>query len=457
MLATESHALSQSRPNPHWSEQSPDTWWDATVACMNQLAKLHNMNNVLAIGLSGQMHGAVLLDKSNQVLRPAILWNDGRSELECVELERLVSNSREITGNLMMPGFTAPKLLWIKKHEPECHRRIHKVLLPKDFLNFKLTGNFTTEMSDASGSMWLDVANRTWNQDLISACGLTLSQMPELLEGTESHGNLHPALAELWGMHEVPVVAGAGDNAAGAVGIGVTEPGQAMLSLGTSGVYFIVSDGYHRNTDAAVHSFCHALPQRWHLMSVCLSAASCLQWFADNIAFDSVSALLSDVARSEQDFGQAPIFLPYLSGERTPHNNPKATGVFVGLTHDTDRVALTYAVLEGVCFALRDGCDAVHSCGITPSEISLIGGGARSTFWRQLLSDCLNLSIHYSDGNEIGPAMGAALLAKGFITGSIKATPIKPVAKQVHQPDAERHRVLNHRFERFKTLYPAIF
>lgn len=456
LLDSFSEPLTISRPAEKWSEQSPDQWWQATLACMAQLSLKHNLKGVKAIGLSGQMHGAVLLDDLGQPLRPAILWNDGRSEHECSEIEINVPTSRTITGNMMMPGFTAPKLLWVKKHEPDCFAKISKVLLPKDYLSFKLTGCYVSDMSDASGTLWLDVANRCWNEELLQACGLNTEQMPALLEGNQSKAQLLPKLAEQWGMGMVPVAAGAGDNAAGAIGVGLTEPGQAMLSLGTSGVYFLVSDGYYSNPEAAVHSFCHALPNRWHLMSVCLSAASCLQWFADNIAFESVATLLADLTSSTQDFSKAPIFLPYLSGERTPHNNPNATGAFVGLTHDTNRTLLTYAIVEGISFALRDGLDAVHMSGLSPKEINLIGGAARSGFWRQLLADCLNHPITFKAGNEVGPALGAALLAKSHLTGDVKARLAEQVEVALHQPNMQRHQLLNRRYEQFKALYPAI-
>lgn len=451
-----SHLLAISRPAAKWSEQSPQDWWHATEHCLTELAATHSLANVQAVGLSGQMHGAVLLNDAGIPLRPAILWNDGRSANECTEIELNVPQSRDITGNLMMPGFTAPKLLWVKKHEPKCFADIAKVLLPKDYLNFKLTGQFISEMSDASGTLWLDVANRCWSEPLLQACGLKIEHMPELIEGNQSRGFLRAELAEKWGMPPVPVVAGAGDNAAGAIGVGLTEPGQAMLSLGTSGVYFVVSDGYYRNPAAAVHSFCHALPQRWHLMSVCLSAASCLQWFADKVALTAVSNLLAELDNSSIDVEKAPLFLPYLSGERTPHNNPDVTGAFVGLTHDTSRPHLTYAVLEGICFALRDGCEAVHNSGITPKETSLIGGGAKSAFWRQLLADCLNQPLQFKAGNEVGPALGAALLAKAYITGDVRVTSAEPAKVVVHQPNSTRHDQLNRRYAQFKALYPAL-
>ena len=278
-VASHSEAMTLSRPHPLWSEQSPHEWWQATDKALLTLAEKQSLKDVRAIGLTGQMHGATLLDSQQKVLRPAILWNDGRSAEQCRTLEENVPDSRAITGNVMMPGFTAPKLLWVKQHEPEIFSQIDKVLLPKDYLRWCLTGEFASDMSDAAGTMWLDVGRRDWSDQLLAACGLSRSQMPVLFEGNEITGSLNPSLAQRWGLPEnLPVVAGGGDNAAGAIGVGLYQTGQAMLSLGTSGVYFAVSDGFRSNPDSAVHSFCHALPQSWHLMSVMLSAASCLEW-----------------------------------------------------------------------------------------------------------------------------------------------------------------------------------
>lgn len=278
LLATHSTALSISRPQPLWSEQNPAEWWQAIQTSIQALKSQYDLKQIKAIGLTGQMHGAVVLDQQNHVLYPAILWNDGRSFAECVELEQQVPDSRQITGNLMMPGFTAPKLKWLAKHQPNLFSQIHKVLLPKDYIRLLMTGDYVSDMSDAAGTMWLDVAKRAWSEPLLAACGLSLEQMPELREGNQISAVLSPEIAEQWGINPVPVIAGGGDNAAGAIGVGLYKAGQAMLSLGTSGVYFVVTDKFVSNPEKAVHSFCHALPQRWHLMSVILSAASCIDW-----------------------------------------------------------------------------------------------------------------------------------------------------------------------------------
>ncbi|MDN6115204.1 MAG: xylulokinase, partial [Enterobacterales bacterium] len=376
VIASHGEPLQVNRPHPLWSEQDPASWWRATDAAVLALGQKHSLSNVRAVGLTGQMHGATLLDKQQNILRPAILWNDGRSAQECRELEASVPNSRQITGNLMMPGFTAPKLKWVAKHEPDVFAQIDKVLLPKDYLRWKMSGVFASDMSDAAGTMWLDVGQRDWSDELLTATGLNRSQMPALFEGSQITGELLASIAQRWHMPVVPVVAGGGDNAAGAVGVGLYRSGQAMLSLGTSGVYFAVSDGFLSNPESAVHSFCHALPNTWHLMSVMLSAASCLDWVAKLTGLSSVPELLKEVESSAP--AEAPLwFLPYLSGERTPHNNPEAKGAFWGLTHEHQRADLCRAVLEGVGFALADGMDVLHATGLKPQRITLIGGGAR--------------------------------------------------------------------------------
>jgi xylulokinase len=453
VIAVTSAPLQVSRPHPLWSEQDPESWWLATDQAMQALAQQHDLSGVQAIGLSGQMHGATLLDARFRVLRPAILWNDGRSAEQCRQLEQQVPDSRTITGNLMMPGFTAPKLLWVQQHEPEIFAQVAKVLLPKDYLRWRLSGDFATDMSDAAGTMWLDVAQRDWSDKLLSACGLDRSQMPQLFEGNQVTGRLQPEIAQRWGMQPVPLVAGGGDNAAGAVGVGMVEPGQGMLSLGTSGVYFLVSEGYLSNPQRAVHSFCHALPKRWHLMSVILSAASCLDWAAKLTGCEDVPQLLAEAEQARSDV--SPIwFLPYLSGERTPHNNPQAQGAFFGLTHQHGRPELARAVLEGVGFALAEGMDAVHECGVQPQTVMLIGGGARSAYWRQMLADISGLTLDYCHGGEVGPALGAARLAQLAVAPDSELP--TPELAQRHQPDAARHRAYQPQREVFARLYQQL-
>lgn len=453
VAAIGSAPLQVSRPHALWSEQDPESWWLATDQAMQALAQQHALSEVKAIGLSGQMHGATLLDNAHRVLRPAILWNDGRSGEQCRELEQRVPASRQITGNLMMPGFTAPKLLWVRQHEPDIFQRVAKVLLPKDYLRWRLSGDFASNMSDAAGTMWLDVARRDWSDLMLDACGLTRDQMPRLFEGNVVTGSLSGEIAARWGMPAVPLVAGGGDNAAGAVGVGMTEPGQGMLSLGTSGVYFVVSDGYLSNPQRAVHSFCHALPQRWHLMSVILSSVACLDWAAALTGCADVPQLLAEAERADEN--GAPLwFLPYLSGERTPHNNPQATGVFFGLTHQHGRPELARAVLEGVGYALAQGMDAVHECGGAPSSIMLIGGGARSALWRQMLADISGQTLDYCQGGEVGPALGAARLAQLALEPQTTLPALTRV--QRHQPDAARHQRYQPLRDTFARLYAQL-
>ena len=457
VLASQTEKLTVSRLHPLWSEQDPEQWWQATDRAMKGLGQQHSLQGVKALGIAGQMHGATLLDKQQRVLRPAILWNDGRCAQECELLEAQVKTSRQITGNLMMPGFTAPKLLWVQRHEPEIFRQVDKVLLPKDYLRLRMTGDFASDMSDAAGTMWMDVAKRDWSDEMLAACHLSRDNMPALYEGCDITGHLLPAVASAWNMPAVPVVAGGGDNAAGAVGVGMADAGQAMLSLGTSGVYFAVSEGFLSKPESAVHSFCHALPGRWHLMSVMLSAASCLDWAARLTGLTTVPALIS--AAESADNQADPIwFLPYLSGERTPHNNPQAKGVFFGLTHQHGPAELARAVLEGVGYALADGMDVVHACGVTPKSITLIGGGARSPWWRQMLADISGLQLDYRTGGDVGPALGAARLAQ------IAVNPDKPLSdllpqlqlEQTHCPDAQQHAVYQQRRETFRRLYQQL-
>ena len=457
VVASQTEKLTVSRPHPLWSEQDPEQWWLATDRAVKALAQQHSLSEVKALGIAGQMHGATLLDNQQKVLRPAILWNDGRCAQECEILENQVPESRGITGNLMMPGFTAPKLLWVQRHEPDIFRQVDKVLLPKDYLRLRMTGEFASDMSDAAGTMWLDVAKRDWSDVMLAACHLTRAHMPALFEGCEITGTLLPAVAQAWGMSEIPVIAGGGDNAAGAVGVGMMNAGQAMLSLGTSGVYFAVSDGFLSKPESAVHSFCHALPERWHLMSVMLSAASCLDWAAKLTGLSSVPALIT--AAQQADEQAEPVwFLPYLSGERTPHNNPQAKGVFFGLTHQHGPAELAKAVLEGVGFALADGMDVVHACGVKPASITLIGGGARSEYWRQMLSDISGLQLDYRTGGDVGPALGAARLAQIAMNSDKPLSDLLPqlALEQAHYPDADRHALYLQRRETFRRLYQQL-
>jgi xylulokinase len=367
--------LNVSRPQPGWSEQDPADWWKATNAAVKSLSPKAR-RAVRAVGLSGQMHGATLLDARDKPLRPAILWNDGRSEKQCLELEKAEPRSRKITGNIAMPGFTAPKLLWVREHEPSVFEATKTVLLPKDYVRLLMTGEKASDCSDAAGTLWVDVANRRWSPEMLAASGLTEAHMPRLCEGSEVSGTLLAEVADDWGMDRVVVAGGGGDNAAGAAGIGVINAGDAFLSLGTSGVLFLATPKFLPNPDRAVHAFCHCLPGRWHQMSVMLSAASCVDWAVKLTGAADAAELLGKVeARGRLDGPE--IFLPYLSGERTPHNDSQARGVLFGLSHDTDATAIGQAVLEGVAYAFADGLDVLIEAGATIDKLHVVGRGAR--------------------------------------------------------------------------------
>jgi xylulokinase len=450
-----SAALNVSRPQPLWSEQDPADWWSAAGNAVREFrAPLRQA--VRAIGLSGQMHGATLLDGRGSVLRPAILWNDGRSAPQCAELEAALPEMSQITGNRAMPGFTAPKLLWVREHEPEVFASTAKVLLPKDYLRLLMTGTAASDMSDSAGTLWMDVAQRRWSQRMLAATGLDEAQMPALFEGNEITGELRAEVAKAWGMRRVPVAAGGGDNAAGAVGAGVVRPGDAFLSLGTSGVIFLANDGYRPNPAGGVHTFCHAVPRQWHQMSVILSAASCIDWAAKLCGLAGAGALL-ELAESRNRPSERELFLPYLSGERTPHNDPHAQGVLFGLSHETDAAALAQAVLEGVAFAFRDGFDALLASGARIDSIAVIGGGARSAYWGRILSAALGRPLIYRDSAAIGPAYGAARLARmGFERASVDEVCTPPPILQIVEPDgalADRYAM---QMPRFRGLYQQL-
>lgn len=402
------------------------------------------------------MHGATLLGEDDHVLRPAILWNDGRSFAECAELEAAVPESRAITGNLAMPGFTAPKLAWVRKHEPEVFAQVRSVLLPKDYLRFCMTGEKASDLSDSAGTLWLDVAARDWSDAMLDATGLTRAHMPSLHEGPEITGRLRAGVAADWGMDRVPVVAGAGDNAAGAAGIGVVRDGDALLSLGTSGVTFVATDDFRPNPDSAVHAFCHCLPGMWHQMAVHLSAASCIDWAARQLGLAGPAEVFS-LAEQAGPASGAELFLPYLSGERTPHNNPHVRGAWLGLDNETTPSRLAAAVLEGVAFAHADGLLALRDAGTEVSRLSVIGGGARSRTWGTILSAALEAELDYLDGGEVGPALGAAKLAWMGVTGEDAATACTrpPVAASV-APDRDLTDRLAPKLSRFRAAYPAL-
>ena len=409
-------ALKVSRPLPAWSEQSPDDWWIACCSAINavrQAVSSKVWSSVKAIGLSGQMHGAVLLDKHGAIIRPAILWNDGRAQAACQLLEQRLPSISEIAGNPVMAGFTAPKLIWLEQNEPQCFQRVAKVLLPKDWLRWKMTGILATEPSDASGTLWLDVFRQQWSADALYACSLDLHHVPELVPSADARATLRADVAGDWGLPAgVVVAAGAADNAAGALGAGLRQPGQALISLGTSGVILAVDRDIHARPDRGLHVFCHAMPKQWCHLAVLLSASSALSWWS-GIVNQPVKQLLSELELDLDRLLEAPdrpLFLPYLSGERTPHGDPSLRATFMGLSHRNLRADMTLAVLEGVAFAFRDGIDTLRGAGLSIPRLVAIGGGARSVTWLRILTTVLECKIVRPAGAELGPALGAALL-----------------------------------------------
>jgi xylulokinase len=458
VLASHTEALEATRPHPGWSEQAPEDWWQGTLRALDALAAGHpaEMAAVRGIGLSGQMHGAVLLDEAGVPLRPAILWNDTRAETECRELEEILPGLRDIAGNPAMPGFTAPKLLWVRKHEPAIFARTRTVLLPKAYLRYRLTGEMIEEMSDASGTLWLDVGARAWSEAALAATGLSTDHMPRLVEGSDPAGLLSDALRRRWGMTAAPVFAGgAGDNAAGAVGLGAIRPGSAFVSLGTSGVLWATTDRFRPNPEATVHAFCHALPGLWHQMGVTLSAAACLAWWS-SVTQEKEGSLLQALPEVPAAPSEA-TFLPYLSGERTPHNDGAIRGAFIGLSQDTGRAALTQAVLEGVAFSFRDCLDALRSAGTVITEADVIGGGSRSGTWIAVLASVLGITLHRLADGEHGGAFGAARLGRLAATGEdpvVLCTPPRRLA--AIEPVPALQEAYQARLARYRAMYPAL-
>lgn len=455
LVAVQSVSLKTQSPHPLWVEQEPEDWWQAALAVLRQLATKIDLRELKAIGLAGHMHGAVLLDGEGQVIRPCILWNDGRSAAECEQLESALPDLQQRSGNVAMPGFTAPKLLWVKNHEPDAFARVRMVLLPKDYLRYRLTGRYVSDLSDAAGTLWLDPARRDWDEGLLGATGLSRSNMPDLVEGSRVSGQLSQAAAEALGLNRVPVAGGAGDNAAGAIGVGVTRPGQGFISLGTSGVYFVVSEAHKSAPEHTVHAFCHCLPERWHQMSVMLSAASSLDWWA-RLQEADVTTLLAEVETAAKTVTDV-TFMPYLTGERTPHNDPLARAQFFGMTARTRRSDMTLAILEGVACSIADGEAALLAAGTPLDDISLIGGGARSRLWRQIITDVLQRPLHFREGGEVGPGLGAARLAQLCLTGDdqarLDAVCPPPRIIETHTPDTTKAGYYRKRLDLYRKLY----
>ena len=464
LIAEGSAPVEVLRPRPMWSEQDPEGWWSAAQFAIAQVREIapRDFLQLEGIGLSGQQHSATLLDRHGTVLRPAILWNDGRCGRECAELLDRVPDFFQRASNTTMPGFTAPKLLWVARHEPEIFAATAKVLLPKDYLRYRLTGSYVSDMSDSAGTLWLDVGRRAWDDVLLEGGRVKRAQMPDLVEGSEVSAYLADDIATAWGLglRKIPIAGGGGDNASSAVGIGAVRRGDGFLSLGTSGVLFVSTDRPVALPERTLHGFCHALPQRWHGMVVALSAASALSWLGriTNKEGDLVGLIerAKDFASDAERRAAAPVFLPYLTGERTPHNDPSATARFDGLRAEHDSGALAYAVLEGVAFALADGLDVLRAAEAAPASCMLVGGGSRSAFWNHLLADVLGIALDLPEGAEIGAAFGAArlgLIAAGG--GTIDSVCQKPAIRARFDPDPEQAPLLERRRQHYLGMYEA--
>jgi xylulokinase len=458
IVASASAPLRVSRPHPGWSEQAPEDWWKACGKVVKALArqKPKAIASVEGIGLSGQQHGATLLDKSDKVLRPAILWNDARSFAECRDIEEREPRARKIAGNIPLAGFTAPKLVWVKKHEPRLFDSVAKVLLPKDYVRLRMIGDYASDMSDSSGTFWLDVDKRAWSDELLKATDMSRDQMPKLFEGTEATGRLTAQVARAWGMPKRPVVAGGGgDNPAAACGIGAVKPGAAFVSLGTSGVLFVSNERFMPNAARAVHAFCHAVPDTWHQMGVILSAAASLEWLA-GLLKTPAPKLTASLGKTLAGPSSA-LFLPYLSGERTPVADAQIRGLVMGLGHETDAKALTHAVLDGVAFAFRDSLEALKAAGTTVERVTAVGGGSRSELWLKIIATALGLPVDVPTAGDFGGAFGAARLGLIAATGANFAKVCTPpkIAKTV-TPEAKAREAYEIAYDRYVEIYPAI-
>lgn len=416
VLGVASSEYTYETPQPLWSEQDPDLWWRATINSIQQVIRTTAVapQAIKGIGLTGQMHGLVLLDKQGQVLRPAILWNDQRTQAQCDEIRHRLGKERlvQITGNDALTGFTAPKILWVQEMEPEINAQIAHILLPKDYVRFKLTGQYGMDRAGGAGTGLFDVRQRTWSPDVLAALAIDADWLPETFEGTAVTGTITPSAAKLTGLAVgTPVMAGGGDQAAGAVGVGAVEAGIVSLSLGTSGVVFATTDTPAIEPNGRLHAFCHAVPDKWHLMGVMLSAAGSLRWFRDTVAPTQDFSDLTAVATNIPAGSDGLLFLPYLTGERTPHPDPLARGAFIGLTVRHTLPHMTRAVLEGVSFGLRDSFELMKEAGLAQiNQVRISGGGSKSPLWRQILADTFNNEIVSVNTTE-GAAYGAALLA----------------------------------------------
>ena len=458
IVATASAPLKVSRPQPGWSEQSPEDWWKACNTVVKTLGKMKPkaIAAVEGIGLSGQQHGATLLGKDGKALRPCILWNDARSFRECEDIEKAESRAREISGNIPLAGFTAPKLLWVKKHEPKIFSQVAKVLLPKDYIRFRMTGDYASDMSDSSGTYWLDIARRDWSDKLLAAGSMSIDQMPKLYEGTDATGRLTPAVAKAWGMPKRPVVAGGGgDNAAAACGIGAVTDNSALVSIGTSGVLFVSNDTFRPNAGRAVHAFCHAVPGTWHQMGVILSAAASLEWLATILG---KPAPMLTAALGNTLTGPSPaLMLPYLSGERTPVADAQVRGLIMGLGHESDHKTLTHAALDAVAFAFRDSLEALKDAGTEVKRVTAVGGGSKSELWLKIIATVLGVPVDLPAAGDVGGAFGAARLGLIAATGvDFRKVLTAPKTARTIKPEPKARDAYEAHYRRYASIYPAI-
>ncbi|MDO6460685.1 xylulokinase [Granulosicoccaceae sp. 1_MG-2023] len=456
LIASAEQHYDVSTPQPGWSEQDPALWLQALDAVMAELRRdCPAFSELRGIAVAGHMHGATLLDKDGAVLRPCILWNDTRSEQEAAELDAM-PGVRECAGNIVFPGFTAPKLAWLRRHEAAVYGQVARVLLPAAYLNYHLTGDYVADMSDSAGTAWLDVGRRRWSQTLLKAGQMREEQMPRLVEGSQAAGLLRAELARRWGLkHEVVVAGGAGDNAAAACGIGALNEGSGFVSLGTSGVVLAARDGYYPCPETALHTFCHALPARWYQMGVMLSATNSLNWLA-GITGQSPAQLTAALGDTLQ--GPGPVqFLPYLSGERTPHNDARVRGSLTGLATASGPAELTRAVLEGVSFGLRDSLEALRASGTRPDSLWAIGGGSASSYWLSLLATVFGIPLLRPQQGEFGAALGAARLAQVAATGAEPTAIMTPPAiAEVIEPQPQWQGEFDAAYEKFRSAYKVL-
>lgn len=422
VLASAGAPLEIQRPRPLWSEQDPDAWWNATVATLDRLAAEHPdlMARVAALGLSGQMLGVTLLDAGDRPIRPALLWNDGRAGAECAELERRIPGFTERVGCRTMPGFSAPKILWLARHEPEAIARTRRILLAKDYVRLRLSGEAVSDLADASATLLMETRAGTWSADIVAASGISTDVLPRLVASGAVSAALRPELARRWRLAPgLPIAGGAGDNMCGAVGAGVVASGDACISLGTSGVYFVADDRFAPAHHKGMHTHRHAVSGLFARHGVVLSAASALTWIAGVVGAASVERFIADIESADLRAGEIPVFSPYLGGERTPHDDPLATATLSNLRTNTGALHIGRAVLEGVAFALADCQDALIEAGAPIARIALIGGGARSRLWAEIIATVLDRPLMLPDGSVFGPALGAARLARQSIGGDL--------------------------------------